>query len=96
VYLRPVTPPGQAPLKGRPGGTDEQLTCLAHPAADDEAAGVEDGRQVGHALPEPAAHDAEAAQRGRVTFLGRLGDLRAPDRVRVAPGKLEQAGRPAG
>jgi hypothetical protein len=96
VYLRPVTPPGQASLESRAGGTDEQFARLAHAAADDEAAGIEDGRQIGHALPEPAAHDAEAAQRGRVTLLGRLGDLRAPDRVRVAPGKLEQAGRPAG
>src|SRR5215469_11161071 len=96
VYLWPVMPPGQALLEGRPRGTDEQFTRLADAAADNEAAGVEYGCQVGHALAEPAAHDPEATQRRRVTLAGGLGYLRTPDRVWVAPGQLEQPRRAAG
>src|SRR5215468_9354983 len=96
VHLWPVMSPGQAPLEGRPRGADEQLTRLADAAADNEAAGVEYGRQVGHTLAEPAAHDPEAAQRRRVTLAGCLGYLGTPDRVWVAPGHLEQPRRAAG
>src|SRR5215467_15758728 len=96
VHLWPVMSPGQAPLEGRPRGADEQLTRLADAAADNEAAGVEYGRQVGHTLAEPATDDPEAAERRRITLGGCLGYLRTPDRVGVAPGELEQACRPAG
>ena len=74
---RPVTAPGQGALEGRPGGIEEQVAGLGHAAADHEAGRVEDRGQVGQPLAQPAAHGLEAAQRGRVAFGRRLGDLRA-------------------
>src|SRR5260370_33049416 len=68
VYVWPVMSSGQALFEGRPRGTDEQFTRLAHAAADDEAARVAYGRQVGHPLPQPAAYDPETAQRRQVTL----------------------------
>ena len=72
---RPVAAAGQGPLEGRTGRVEQQFTRLGHAAADHEAGRVEDRGQVGQALAEPAAHDLEAAQRGRVAFGRRLGDL---------------------
>ena len=53
--------PRAAPFsKAARAGPSSRLPGVGHAAADDEAARVEDGRQIGQALAEPAAHGREA------------------------------------
>ena len=85
-----MTAAGQGPFEGRAGRVEQQLTRLGHAAADHEAGRIEHRGQVGQALAEPAAHDLEAAQRGRVAFGRGLGDLRAGNALGYSPAQLEQ------
>ena len=48
-------PAGQRPLQPVTGGPEHHLAELADPAADHDDLGVEDGGEVGDALPEPDA-----------------------------------------
>src|SRR5437764_687546 len=64
-------------------GREQQVTGLGDAATDDEASGVEDRGQVGHALPEPAPDLVETVDRGGVALLCRAGDDRPVDGVDV-------------
>ena len=50
-HPRPVPAPGQRPFEGCPRLAEQQVARLADPAAEHEAAGVEDRRQIGQSLP---------------------------------------------
>src|SRR5271169_4506313 len=88
---RPATAAGQRALEGGPRGIEQRVARLGHAAADHEAGRIEDRGQVGQPLAEPAAHDLEAAQRGRVALGRGLGYHRAGNALRYSPAQLQQA-----
>src|ERR1700678_3413741 len=87
---RPVTASGQRSLEPSPGRIKQQVTCFRYAAADHEAGRIKDRGQVGEPLAEPAAHDLEAAKRGRVAFGRGLGYLRAGNPLGRSPAQLQQ------
>ncbi len=60
---RAVAAAGQAFGEGLAGLVEPEVGRVGDAAAEDEAAGVEDGRQVGEPLPDPLGHGGEGLQR---------------------------------
>src|SRR5215471_10479922 len=69
--VRPVGGPRQSVLERCRGGPKKQVASVGHAAAENEAAGVQDRRQVRKALAEPAPNRAKTPQRRRVALAGR-------------------------
>jgi hypothetical protein len=72
---RSVAARGQLRLERLPGRGDHQLSRLGHPATEDEHSGIEDRREVGHALAEPGPDAPEGLDGDWVSLPGGLGDL---------------------
>jgi len=87
---RPVTASGQRSLEPSPRRIKQQVTCFRYATADHEAGRIKDRGQVGEPLAQPAAHDLEAAKRGRVAFGRGLGYLRAGNTLGPPPAQLQQ------
>ena len=87
---RPTAAAGQRALESGPRGIEQQVARLGYAAADHEAGRIEDRGQVGQPLAEPAAHDLEAAQRGRVALGRGPGYHRAGNALGYSPAQLQQ------
>ena len=93
VEDRAVAAAGQLRGERRAHRVEQDVAGLADAAADHHDRGVEDRRQRGDALSEPATEHLELLDGERVPGVRGLGDQRARDLLRVPTGHLEHAGR---
>ena len=66
--MQTVLAAGEPILEGSPDLGQEQVSRLGHAATQHEASWIQDRRQVGQALAQPAPDDLKAAQRARVAL----------------------------
>jgi len=83
--------PGQSVLERCRGRPEQQIAGAGHAAAEHEAPGIENRREVGQSRSEPAPDRAEAPQRGWVAFPRGGHDRRPGDSVRRAAAELQQS-----